>query len=241
MKKTSKTQKNTELIYGLHPIIELLKAKKRKLVILYTTKPVPKGFAQLEPLLPRGLQTQYVKREVLAKLAGTTDHQSVVGYAAPFVYQKNFFEASKHTTLLLLDGIQDVRNLGAIIRTSYCTGIDGIIVPKKGTAPINAAALKASAGLAEHCRIVQTASSSGAAQLLQKEGYSIYLATFGGEDIRTVDFKKPLCLVIGAEGRGISKELLEYGTSVTLPQQATGISYNASVAAGILMFHVMYE
>src|SRR5579885_555248 len=235
---TKKTpQKTGELVFGAHPIIELLKAKRRKLIMIYTTKPTPQIWDQIAPLLPKyPVPIQYVTRDVLNKIAGTTDHQNIVAYAQPFVYRKKFFDSAKEPMLLMLDGIQDPRNLGAILRSAHCTGIDGIILVKKGSASINAAALKSSAGLGEHMEIYAASTASQAAQELKQAGYTLYLATFDGESALTCNYKQPLCLVIGGEGFGISKEIMNKGVHVTIPQRTQDISYNASVAAGILMF-----
>lgn len=234
--------KQTELIFGLHSIIELLKAKRRKLTILYTTKPIPKGLQALEPLLPKNIQIQYVDRDILTKLAGTTDHQGVVGYASPFVIRKKFFDPQIQKRVLMLDGIQDVRNLGAILRSAYCTGIDGIILMKKHGAPLNAAALKASAGLAEYLEIYYAASSQAALQELKKAGYNLYLAVVQkGTAATKIEYKQPLCLVIGGEATGISPDIRNAGQLITLPQRNPEISYNASVAAGILLFIISQQ
>jgi 23S rRNA (guanosine2251-2'-O)-methyltransferase len=235
MKKTQK-KIPTELVYGIHPITELLKARRRKIVNLYTTKPEPKAWKMISQLVPSYVKVQYVTRQALANIAQTTDHQGIVAWVAPFPYQKKEFEPEKISSLLLLDGIQDPRNLGAIIRSAYCTGIEGIIITTKNSAPLNAVALKSSAGLAEHLQIQQVPTASVATQQLRKAGYHLYLATLNGQDATTVSYEKPLCLVIGSEGDGISRDILNQGTRVTLPQRVSDISYNASVAAGILLF-----
>lgn len=240
MKKT--TLKVTELIFGIHSVLELLKAKRRKLTILYTTKPIPKGLQIIEALLPKNIQIQYVDRDVLTKLAGTTDHQGVVAYATPFVVRKKFFDPKLQKKLLMLDGIQDVRNLGAILRSAYCTGIDGIILMRKHGAPLNAAALKASAGLAEHLEVYYAASNQSAITELKKAGYNLYLAVVQkGTDATTIEYKGPLCLVIGSEATGISSDIRSSGQLITLPQRSPDISYNASVAAGILLFLISHN
>ena len=179
---------------------------------------------------------QYVNRDVLANIAGTTDHQGVLAWAQPSPTRKKMFEPAKSPFILMLDGIQDTRNLGAIIRSAYCTGVHGIIITKKNTAPINASAIKASAGLAEHVEVLVVNSAVEAAQQLKQAGYELYLATFDGENAATYAYKKPACLVIGGEGFGISKEIMRSGTHITIPQRTPDISYNASVAAGILLF-----
>ncbi len=239
MVKNTKSKPSGELIYGIHPIAELLKAKKRKLLALYTTRPEPKGFKTLEQLMPRyPLKVNYVSREALNNMSGTTDHQSVVGLAAPFVYRKKFFNPKKQPFLLFLDGIQDVRNLGAILRSAYCTGVNGVIITQKKSAPLAAATLKASAGLAEHLDIYLAPSAQAAILQLKQAGYTPYITTFKGENAVTVSYQEPLCVVIGSEGTGVTSSIIKEGIQVTIPQRTKDISYNASVAAGIMLFIV---
>jgi 23S rRNA (guanosine2251-2'-O)-methyltransferase len=236
----SKKKQIGELIYGINPLIELLKAKRRKLLALYITKPIPEAWKKIEPLLPKyPVAIQYVnQREVLHRMAGSTDHQGIIAFAQPYVFRSKIFDPQKYPLLIMLDGIQDPRNLGAIIRSVYCTGFHGVILSKKDSAPLNATAIKASAGLAEHIEIYLVSSASVAAQELKKAGYQLYLATFDGDNALDIAFSTPLCVVIGSEGSGISKNILSLGTHITLPQRSADISYNASVAAGILLFLV---
>ncbi len=236
----TKTQPKTgELIFGIHPIIELLKAKKRKVITMYTTKPTPQAWSSIEKFLPKyPIQMQYVTRDVLTKIAGTADHQNVVAFAQPFAYRKKFFDTVKEPFLIMLDSIQDPRNVGAIIRSAYCTGVNGIIMIKKGASPLTATAIKSSAGLSEHTEIYCASSAKQAAQELVAAGYTLYMADFKGEDATKCAYKKPLCLVVGGEGFGISKDIISMGTKITLAQRSADISYNASVAAGILLFHI---
>lgn len=229
-----------ELIFGVHPIIELLKAKKRKLLILYTTRPEPKAWAHIAKLLPQktSIQIQYVSRDILTRIAGTSDHQGVVAYAQPFEIRKKFFDPKKQPCLIMLDGIQDVHNVGAILRSVYCTNFDGVIMCLRQAAPITAAVLKASAGLAEHVDIYLAQSPQAAIQELKRAGYNIYMTFFDGANATHVSFSTPLCIVIGSEATGISKEIANAGIHITLPQKTSDISYNASVAAGITLFLV---
>lgn len=225
-------------IYGIHPIIEAIKAKRRPLHTIYTTRPTPKAWSQIQPLLPARTQIQYVSRAALDTMVGTIDHQGVVAAVGQLPIRKKPFEATKSKFLLLLDGVQDPRNLGAILRSAYCTNVDGVILCKKNGAPLNAVAMKSSAGLAEHLEIYEATSVGAAVQELKQAGYALYLAALGGVDARTVTYQEPLCLVIGSEGTGISGDILKQGQKVMLPQKVADISYNASVAAGILLFHI---
>lgn len=235
--KTTKTVKAGELVFGVHAVLELLTVKRRKVISIYTTKPVIKAWSKIEKLLPKyPINIQYVSRDILSKIAGSSDHQGILAWAYPFAYRKKFFDPAKQPFLVMLDGIQDTRNVGAILRSAYCTGADGVIMLKKHGASLTAAALKASAGLAERLEIYMAPSPIAAIQELKKAGYMPYLATFDGKDATKVEFKRPMCLVIGSEAKGVSREIMRSGEKVTLPQRTEDISYNASVAAGILMF-----
>ena len=235
MKKNIKEQ---DLIFGIHPIVELLKAKKRSIQALYTTKPFPKQWDEIEPLLNKKIAVNYITRDSLTRMAGTTDHQSVVAFASPMPRRKKFFSPDKEKFLVMLDGIQDPRNLGAILRSAYCTGAQGVIITQKKSAPLNAVALKSSAGLAEHLEIYEAPSAQAAVLELKKAGYALYLAALGGKSAVEVTYSMPLCVVIGNEGTGITPAILNEGTRVMLPQRLPDISYNASVAAGILLFMI---
>jgi 23S rRNA (guanosine2251-2'-O)-methyltransferase len=179
-----------------------------------------------------------VSRDVLTRMAGGTEHQGVVAWVQSFAFRKKFFEPAKQKLLVMLDGIQDSRNVGAILRSAYCTSADGVIMIKRDAAPLNAAAFKSSAGLAEHLEIYLAASPQSAVIELKKAGYNIYLAAFDGKDATNFSYEAPMCLVIGSEGMGVSREILKDGAHITLPQKTADISYNASVAAGILLFIV---
>lgn len=246
MSKKSKIKKQKqekyEIIYGAHSIIEFLKAKKRKLYSIYTTKPLPKAFARIEKYLPKHIPNiQYLKREALDKMAGTKEHMGIIALISPFKFLSKPFDPNKKDFILMLDGVQDVRNLGAILRSAYCTGVKGIVLCKKGGATITAAAHKASAGLAEHLDIYVAPSIQSATQELKDSGYNLYMAVMDGKNATKISYKKPLCLVIGNEESGISKNVLKFGEKITLPQVSSDISYNASVAAGILLFLVSQQ
>ncbi|MBD3272760.1 hypothetical protein GF385_00200 [Candidatus Dependentiae bacterium] len=238
MKKNKKKQQAMELIFGAHSIIEFLKAKKRKLYSIYTTKPLPKSYKRVEKYLPKKVANiQYVSRNVLDRMAGSSDHMGIIALVSPFQYSSKIFDSNKKEFVLLLDGVKDVRNLGAILRSAYCTGFQGVVLCKKGGALITAAAHKASAGLAEHLDIYISPSIEHATNELNKAGYNLYMAVLdNGKDATKINYKKPICLVIGSEEKGISKNVQDKGTLITLPQRSADISYNASVAAGILLF-----
>lgn len=235
--KKSFQQPSNDIVYGVHGVLELLLAKRRKVSMVYTTKVEIKAWPKIQKLIPAYVPIQYVTRDVLEKMSGSAEHQGILVVTVPFPFEKTIFDAAKYPFLVVLDGIQDVRNLGAIIRSAYCTGVDGIVLCGKNSAPLTPAAIKASAGLAEHARIFIAPTIGQAMVDLQANGYHIYLATLGsGENAYTTAYQGPAALVIGNEEMGVSKEILNRGTRILLPQRRADISYNASVAAGILLF-----
>ncbi|MFA5075265.1 MAG: RNA methyltransferase [Candidatus Babeliales bacterium] len=240
VKKNSKKSKDLQydVICGVHSIIEMLKAKRRKLYSIYTTKPLPNAWDRIKSYLPKSIPNiQYVSKEKLDYMAGTQDHMGIVALVSQFQYQSKMFDPAKKPFVLLLDSIQDVRNLGAILRSAYCTGVTGVILCRKNAAPLNAAAILSSAGLSEHLDIIVMPTAQMAVSELKTAGYNLYMAALeNGKDATKVTYNKPLCLVIGNEAVGISKNILKEGEIVTLPQRVPDISYNASVAAGILLF-----
>lgn len=237
IKKRVKSEQKTayEIVFGIHPLIELLTAKKRPVFEIYTTQPVPRAWNQIERLIPANVIIKYVQKQQLDHIAQTDDHQNVVALVKPLQIRSSAFDPIKHPFIVLLDGIQDTRNLGGIMRSIYCTGATGVIIPEKKSAPLSGATYKASAGLAEYVEIYKPATAYQAALELKKSGYHLYMAALGGKNALGIDYKKPVCLVIGNESTGISSEVLKLGEKVTLPQKTPHISYNASVAAGILL------
>ncbi len=236
-KEKSKNIKS--ILYGAHPIIEMLKAKRRKLYTLYTRKPLSKSWDRLKPYLPKTMPNiQYVDKNALDGIAETTDHMGIVALVSPYQFISKMFDSKKKPFILLLDGVQDVGNLGAILRSAYCAGVDGIVLCKSNSAPMTPAVFKASAGYAEHLDIYVAASVKSAIQEIAEAGYHLYMAVIDGKDATKVDFQKPTCLVIGNEASGIDKDVRKKGELITIPQRLPDISYNASVAAGILIFTI---
>lgn len=232
-----KKEQRGELIYGIHPIVEMLKARRRKIISLYTTRPEPKGWKTIQQALGSTRVTiQYVQRDVLTRMVDTADHQGFVAWVNPFELRKQPFDPKKQPFLVMLDGIQDPRNVGAIIRSAYCIGVDGIIITKKQSSPLTNAAIKASAGLAEHCQILIVPSAAAGVEMLKASGYALYLTGFDGESIMDISCAAPLCIIIGSEATGFSPAISAAGTHITIPQVSSEISYNASVAAGIILF-----
>ncbi len=240
-KVTTKKESSKEVIYGAHSIIEMLKAKKRRLISIYTKKPFPKSWERLQPYLPKSIPNiQYVEKNVLDGIAQSPDHMGVVALVSPYKFYPKMFTPKTHPFVILLDGIQDVGNLGAILRSAYCAGLNGVIVPTMKAAPITPAVFKASAGLAEYLDIYQPSSTAQAVMELKQAGYTMYMAVIDGKNVTQMEFKEPMCLVIGNEATGISRDIKKQGVAITIPQRPD-VSYNASAAAGILLFFMTWR
>ena len=149
-------------------------------------------------------------------------------------------ERGEDPFLILLDGVTDPHNLGAVIRTAECVGAHGVIVPERRSVGLTPAAVKASAGAVEHVKVARVVNLTRTLDELQKQNIWAYAVTMDGEDYNDVDFSGGVALVIGAEGEGISRLTLEKcDRKVSLPMKGVLDSLNASVAAGVMMYRVL--
>ena len=224
-------------VYGIHALKELLKAKKRSLKKVYISRPAPKNVQDVLSLIPKHIPIVYTERKTLEKIVETPDHQGIVAVTTVFPVRKTFFTTQKHPVIIMLDSIQDPRNVGALLRSAYCTGMSGAVLCAQRSSPLTPTVFKTSAGLAEHLDVYVASSISSAVQEAKKAGYTIYIAALGGNSLIDIDFKTPCCIVIGNEEKGVSKEILSQGTIITIDQKDPLSSYNASVAGGIIMFY----
>ena len=176
----------------------------------------------------------------------TPHHQGMLAYASAYQYStvdamlETAKERGEEPFLILLDGVTDPHNLGAIIRTAECVGAHGVIVPERRSVGLTPAAVKASAGAVEHMKVARVTNLNRTIEELKKHGVWAYAVTMDGEDYQKVDFHGGVALVIGAEGEGISRLTLENcDYRVSLPLEGSIDSLNASVAAGVMMYRVL--
>ncbi len=236
-------------IYGIRAIIEAINADE----------PVDKVFIQkglkgelsreLETLVRRkGISTSYVPVEKLNRLS-SENHQGVVASISPIPYQQfeelaeKILEQKKLPLFLLLDQLSDVRNFGAIIRTAECTGVDGIIIPKHGSAPLTADAIKTSAGAAFNIPIAKVDHLKDAIFYLQASGLTVVAATEKTKDtLYDIQLNVPLAIVMGAEDKGVSPSVLKtVDHHAKLPMLGEIASLNVSVACGVFLYEVLRQ
>ena len=193
--------------------------------------------------------TECDRRKLDAMSATNGAHQGVIAVAAA----KEYCELEDILALaerrgedpfvVVCDGLEDPRNLGAVIRCAECAGAHGVVIPRHHSAGITAAADKASAGAAEHMPVARVANLPSALQELKKRGLWVYGAEADGDArLWKTDMKGPICLVIGSEGRGLGRLVREYCDFVmTIPMAGRVNSLNASAAAAILLYEVVRQ
>lgn len=239
---------STEWIVGRRSVQEALRAG-RELEKLLVAEGVAKGSVAvlLKNARDRGIPVQYVPRNRLDRLTAGANHQGVVAEAAAYRYARleDLFrraeERGESPFFILLDGIEDPHNLGSILRTADAAGAHGVIIPKRRAVGLTYAVGKASAGAVEHVPVVRVTNLPRTAEELKEAGLWIIGSSPEGEsDYTEADYTMPLGLVIGSEGRGMSRLMKETcDLLVRLPMAGRVASLNASVAAALLMYEVL--
>ncbi len=185
----------------------------------------------------------FVKRERLDQMSETKNHQGVIAYAAAYEYAEvsDILEAARAKGeppfIILLDGIEDPHNLGAIIRSANLAGAHGVIIPKRRAAGLTSTVAKTSAGALNYTPVAKVTNLTATMEELKKEGMWFACAEMGGQSMYDCNLTGSLGLVIGSEGEGVSRLVKEHcDFAASIPMKGDIDSLNASVAAGILMF-----
>lgn len=237
------------IIYGLHPVAEAVKSGQEIDRVLFKKGLQGSFSAELLQLLKtHEIPFQFVPGEKLDRIT-RKNHQGVIAFISGISYQQLdhlvpvLFEQGKVPFLLLLDGITDVRNFGAICRTAECAGVHGIVIPAQGSAQINEEAIRTSAGALMNIPVCREKSLMVAAEFLQQSGFRIIGATEHADKYYySEDFTQPLAIVMGSEDKGIYPPLRKICDSlVKIPMLGEVSSLNVSVAAGILMFEAVKQ
>ena len=230
------------LLSGRNPIREAIKSG-RDIEKLLVAKGDLSGTAReiVSMARERHIPIQTVDRSRLDEI--TKNHQGMLAFASAYRYYDvedmlaEAQEKSEAPFLVVLDGVTDPQNLGAIIRTAACVGAHGVIVPERRAVGLTPSAVKASAGAIETVKVARVTNLTRTLEMLKKQGIWLYAADMDGEDYRQVNFSGPMALIVGAEGEGVSRLVLDTcDHRVSLPMRGGVGSLNASVAAGILMY-----
>lgn len=244
-----KRRPEKEMIFGIRAVLEALKSGK-----------------EIEKILLRRDMTNELSRELMAavrdksipvqkvpvdklNLITSKNHQGVIAFISPVQFQlledivPSIYEQGKNPLIVVLDGVTDVRNFGAVARTAECAGVDAIVVPSHGGASINADAVKTSAGALLKIPVCRVENVKKALNFLADSGLKLIAATEKSDKVYTeIFYNDPVALVLGSEEDGIAPEHLKLcHETVKIPLVGSIQSLNVSVAAGIMMFEVIRQ
>ena len=193
----------------------------------------------------RNIRVQFVDRQVLDKESESRRHQGVIAYTTEYEYfDLEDIIAEKRSEkggfIVLCDGIEDVHNLGSILRVAECAGADGVVIPKAGGTVVTESVIRISAGAAEHIKVAKVPNLGNAVETLKRNNYWVYALEAGGEDIYAEDFSGNVALVVGGEDSGVRRLTKEKCDKiVSIPLSGKVNSLNASVALGIAAYEVV--
>ena len=193
----------------------------------------------------KNVRVQFAERAVLDKESETRRHQGVIAFTTDYEYFDldeliGSKKSAKGGFIVLCDGIEDVHNLGSILRVAECAGADGVVIPKAGSAAVTESVVRISAGAAEHIKVAKVPNLNAAVETLKKNNYWVYALEAGGEDIYAEDFSGNVALVVGGEDSGVKRLTKEKCDKVvSIPLQGKVNSLNASVALGIAAYEVV--
>ena len=238
-----KTKKNDwELLFGIHPVTEALRAGRRTFGELALTDREDPRFAEIVALATsRGLKMLTRTTEQLTTMARGGVHQGVILRASEFPYAGlDDVLAGPDSLVVVADTVEDPRNLGAIARTALCLGATGLIIPKDRAATPTASAIKTSAGALEHLPVCRVTNIARTLEVLKKEGLWVVGLDAAGDRIFDARLDGPVALVIGGEDKGV-RPLVQKACDhvVAIPQEGPVNSLNASVAASLALYEIL--
>jgi 23S rRNA (guanosine2251-2'-O)-methyltransferase len=239
------------VIYGVQPVLEALKAG-RKIATLYLARTGSGATRRLiSEAKAQGAKVMEVEKAELVRQAGSDRHQGVVAVldaeeVAPDAEVDDILalaeEEGEPPLVLVLDGIQDPRNLGALIRSAWALGAHGVVIPKQRAAPVTAVAVKASAGATAHLPIVRVVNVKHALDRLKEVGVWSAAAALDGDPVERCRLDGPLAIVVGSEDKGVRPSVAEAcDLRVRIELEREFDSLNASVAGGILLYEAQRQ
>jgi 23S rRNA (guanosine2251-2'-O)-methyltransferase len=224
-----------ETIYGIRPVVEALGSGRRKVFEVFDAVGDEKV---AEAAGARGVEVKRPSRQRVDELAGGGAHQGVVARVEPYPYSGlEEILSAPEPLVLVLDGVTDPRNLGAVLRAANGAGASGVVVPKDRAVGVTAAAVKASAGASEYVRVARVTNLRRAVEAMKRAGLWVYVSETGGTPYTELDLAGGVAFVLGSEGRGV-RRLVREGCdgTVSIPMYGGVESLNVSVAAAVLVY-----
>ncbi|MFQ5328429.1 MAG: 23S rRNA (guanosine(2251)-2'-O)-methyltransferase RlmB [Thermodesulfobacteriota bacterium] len=243
----------SRIIYGINPVLEAIRAASDSIELVFIAEGRRSWVVGevVEALDRASIPWEHLHRREVERLAGTEKHQGVAARIADFKYSSleqtlaagGSKEQDGKRLILILDGIQDPQNLGALIRSGNGAGVDGIIIPKRRAAEVTPVAVKASAGAAETTRVAQVTNIAATIKKIKEE--NIWVVGVEGDatnDIYSADLRGDLAIVIGSEGGGIRRLVRERCDELlSIPMGGSISSLNASVAGAVVLFEALRQ
>ncbi len=224
---------------GIHPVREALRARRplEKIVVAKGTSG-PRIQEIIELSRDNSIPLRFEPRETLDRAAKGLPHQGVIAFGAAHEYRELNEVISGATLLLVLDGIEDPHNLGAVIRTAHAAGASAVIVPERRSAPLTETVDRAAAGALEYLPIARVTNVTQTLERLKQEGFWIYgLDERGSELYDGVEYTSPTVIVLGGEGKGLHQNVQKHcDVLVRIPMAGAVSSLNVSVATGVVLF-----
>ena len=240
------TQEVVDFVFGRHAVVEALQTPDRVNRVFIQEGTSGRDAAKvIELAREKGIQVQTVPKTKIEDLVGNAVHQGLVASIAAYEYAdledvfKKAEEKGEDPFIVILDGVEDPHNLGSILRTADATGVHGIIIPKRRSASLTATVAKASTGAIEHVPVVRVTNLTQTIEQLKARGVWVFGTDMNGTDYRKWNTSGPLAIVMGNEGKGVSRIVKEsVDEMVTIPMVGHVQSLNASVASALMMYEV---
>jgi len=242
-------RESNQMVFGIRAVIEAIRSGK-EIESLYIQRGLGGGLlTELKEVLQEyQIPSQQVPIEKLNRLT-LKNHQGIVAFISPIIYQKvediipQIFEKGEVPLILVLDGITDVRNMGAIARTAECAGVHAIVIPAKGSAQINPDAIKTSAGALYKIPVCRHDNFMQTVRFLQESGLQLVCCTEKTkENIYTPDYTSPTAIIMGSEEDGIRNEIIRIADHLAkIPMFGEIESLNVSVSSGVIIYEAIRQ
>jgi 23S rRNA (guanosine2251-2'-O)-methyltransferase len=235
------------VVFGVRPVEEICRARPRDVSVVYVADGHKPGEIDraIGAAKDRGIAVEFRPRALVAELSGKGSlHQGIVAVVGEYRYAtvadllSAAASANTAPLIMILDGVTDPHNLGAVIRTVEVLGAHGVIIPERGAAPVTPAAVKASAGATERVKVARVQRLMSAIDYLREQGVRVLgTAAEGGERLDQVDLRGPTALVLGSEGRGSREAVVRRCDGLLhIPQRGEVASLNVSVAGALMLY-----
>ena len=229
-----------DIIFGRAPVLEALKNSHPIDKIIIKSGPYAKSLIPvIDEAKKRNIVIQQADGARLDRMANGENHQGVIAMISAYSYVSvnDIISGKDNAFVIICDKITDPHNLGAIIRTANCVGADGVIIPKRDSAGVNSVVMKTSAGAVEYTPVAKVTNLASTIDELKERGFWITAADMDGQSMYDIDFKGKIAIVVGSEGKGVSRLVREKCDFIAqIPMYGEINSLNASVAAAVLMY-----